>query len=149
MKNVNSLLGGLGTTIFTVMSALAVQHQSINLGQGFPDTDGPSDILEAAAAALFDGRNQYPPMPGVPELRHAVAAHDARFYGLDVNPMTEVVVTSGATEAIAATLRLGRSPTKRNTTRTSRSMSFFPLSTGTATSARVPLGGRSNSQNRP
>ena len=104
MKNVNSLLGGLGTTIFTVMSALAVQHQSINLGQGFPDTDGPSDILEAAAAALFDGRNQYPPMPGVPELRQAVAAHDRRFYGLDVDPMTEVVVTSGATEAITACL---------------------------------------------
>jgi len=104
LKNVNSLLGGLGTTIFTVMSALAVQHQSINLGQGFPDTDGPSDILEAAAAALFDGRNQYPPMPGVPELRQAVAAHDTRFYGLDVDPMTEVVVTSGATEAITACL---------------------------------------------
>jgi N-succinyldiaminopimelate aminotransferase len=104
VKHVNTLLGGLGTTIFTVMSALAVQHQSINLGQGFPDTDGPSDILEAAAAALFDGRNQYPPMPGVPELRQAVAAHDARFYGLDVDPMTEVVVTSGATEAITACL---------------------------------------------
>jgi aspartate/methionine/tyrosine aminotransferase len=104
LKNVNSLLGGLGTTIFTVMSALAVQHQSINLGQGFPDTDGPADILEAAAAALFDGRNQYPPMPGVLELRQAVAAHDARFYGIDVNPMTEVVVTSGATEAITACL---------------------------------------------
>lgn len=104
MKRVNSLLGELGTTIFTVMSALAVQHQSINLGQGFPDTDGPSDILEAAAAALFDGRNQYPPMPGVPELRQAVAAHDGRFYGLDVDPMTEVVVTSGATEAITACL---------------------------------------------
>ena len=104
MKNVNSLLGGLGTTIFTVMSALAAQHQSINLGQGFPDTDGPPDLLEAAAAALFDGRNQYPPMPGVPELRQAVAAHDARFYGLDVDPMTEVVVTSGATEAITACL---------------------------------------------
>jgi N-succinyldiaminopimelate aminotransferase len=104
LKNVNSLLGGLGTTIFTVMSALAAQHRSINLGQGFPDTDGPSDILEAAAAALFDGRNQYPPMPGVPELRQAVAAHDARFYGLDVDPMTEVVVTSGATEAVTACL---------------------------------------------
>ena len=73
MKSVNSLLGGLGTTIFTVMSALAVQHGSINLGQGFPDTDGPDDILRAAADALFDGRNQYPPMTGVPELRQAVA----------------------------------------------------------------------------
>lgn len=104
MKPVNSLLAATGTTIFTVMSALAVQHKSINLGQGFPDTDGPPDVLKAAADALFDGRNQYPPMPGVPELRQAVAAHDARFYGLKVDPMTEVVVTSGATEAITACL---------------------------------------------
>jgi aspartate/methionine/tyrosine aminotransferase len=104
VKTVNSLLAATGTTIFTVMSALAVQHKSINLGQGFPDTDGPPDVLQAAAAALMDGRNQYPPMPGVPELRQAVAAHDARFYGLSVDPMTEVVVTCGATEAIAACL---------------------------------------------
>jgi aspartate/methionine/tyrosine aminotransferase len=104
VKSVSSLLGGLGTTIFTVMSALAVQHQSINLGQGFPDTDGPEDLLQAAAQALFDGRNQYPPMPGVPELRQAVAAHNSRFYSIEVDAMTEVVVTSGATEAITACL---------------------------------------------
>lgn len=104
VKTVNSLLAATGTTIFTVMSALAAQHKSINLGQGFPDTDGPPDVLKAAAEALMDGRNQYPPMPGVPELRQAVAAHDARFYGLNVNPMSEVVVTSGATEAITACL---------------------------------------------
>ncbi|MBN9563125.1 MAG: aminotransferase [Alphaproteobacteria bacterium] len=104
MKSVNSLLAATGTTIFTVMSALAVQHDSINLGQGFPDTDGPADILQAAADALMDGRNQYPPMPGVPELRRAVAAHNARFYGLEVDAMSEVVVTSGATEAITACL---------------------------------------------
>ena len=104
MKSVNTLLGGLGTTIFTVMSALAVEYQSINLGQGFPDTDGPADILRAAADGLMDGRNQYPPMPGVPELRQAVAAHNRRFYGLDVDGMTQVVVTSGATEAITACL---------------------------------------------
>jgi aspartate/methionine/tyrosine aminotransferase len=104
VKTVNSLLAATGTTIFTVMSALASQHKSINLGQGFPDTDGPPDVLKAAAEALMDGRNQYPPMPGVPELRQAVAAHDARFYGLKVDPMTEVVVTSGATEAITACL---------------------------------------------
>lgn len=104
MKGVNTLLGGLGTTIFTVMSALAAEHQSINLGQGFPDTDGPRDILQAAADALMDGRNQYPPMPGVPELRIAVAAHNRRFYGLEVDGMSEVVVTSGATEAITACL---------------------------------------------
>ena len=74
MKTVNSLLAATGTTIFTVMSALAARHQAINLGQGFPDTDGPADILKAAAEALQDGRNQYPPMTGVPELREAVAA---------------------------------------------------------------------------
>ncbi len=104
MKSVNGLLAATGTTIFTVMSALAVQHDSINLGQGFPDTDGPADILQAAADALMDGRNQYPPMPGVPELRRAVAAHNARFYGIEVDPMAETVVTSGATEAITACL---------------------------------------------
>jgi N-succinyldiaminopimelate aminotransferase len=104
VKSVNSLLAATGTTIFTVMSALAVEHQAINLGQGFPDTDGPADILKAAAAALRDGRNQYPPMPGVPELRAAVAAHNARFYGIAADPLREVVVTSGATEAITACL---------------------------------------------
>jgi aspartate/methionine/tyrosine aminotransferase len=101
---VNSLLSATGTTIFTVMSALANQHGSINLGQGFPDTDGPADVLRAAADALADGRNQYPPMTGVPELRHAVAAANRRFYGLEVDPDREVVVTSGATEAITACL---------------------------------------------
>ena len=65
MKPANTLLSGIGTTIFTVMSALAVEHQSINLGQGFPDTDGPADVVRAAVDALLDGRNQYPPMPGV------------------------------------------------------------------------------------
>jgi aspartate/methionine/tyrosine aminotransferase len=104
VRSVNALLGGIGTTVFTVMSALALEHESINLGQGFPDTDGPPDIIHAAAAALADGRNQYPPMPGLPELRHAVAAHDNRFYGLGVDPLGEVVVTSGATEAITACL---------------------------------------------
>ncbi len=104
MKPANELLSGIGTTVFTVMSALAAQHQAINLGQGFPDTDGPADVLAAAAAALLDGRNQYPPMTGVPELRQAVAHANQRFYGLDVDPATEVVVTSGATEAITASL---------------------------------------------
>jgi N-succinyldiaminopimelate aminotransferase len=104
MKPVSRTLGSLGTTIFTVMSALAVQHESINLGQGFPDTDGPEDVVKAAAAALMDGRNQYPPMPGVPELRQAVAAHNRRFYGLEIDWSTEVIVTSGATEAITACL---------------------------------------------
>ena len=85
MKPANTLLSGIGTTIFTVMSALAVEHNSINLGQGFPDTDGPADVVQAAADALKDGRNQYPPMPGLPELRQAVAAANRRFYGLEVD----------------------------------------------------------------
>jgi N-succinyldiaminopimelate aminotransferase len=104
VKPANSLLAATGTTIFTVMSALAAEHQAINLGQGFPDTDGPADMLAAAASALMDGRNQYPPMTGVPELRQAVAAANGRFYGLTVDPDREVVVTSGATEALAACL---------------------------------------------
>lgn len=104
MKSLNTLLANTGTTIFTVMSALAVEHKSINLGQGFPDTDGPADVLCAAAEALMDGRNQYPPMTGVPELRQAVGGANKRFYGLEVDPNSEVVVTSGATEAITACL---------------------------------------------
>jgi len=104
MKPANTLLTGTGTTIFTVMSALAVEHGSINLGQGFPDTEGPADVVRAAADALLDGRNQYPPLTGVPELRRAWAAHEARFYGIAADPDREVVVTSGATEAITASL---------------------------------------------
>ncbi len=104
MKPANHVLSGIGTTVFTVMSALAARHGAVNLGQGFPDTDGPADVIAAAAAALQDGRNQYPPLTGVPELRQAVAAANARFYGLDVDPASEVVVTSGATEAITACL---------------------------------------------
>ena len=104
MKTPNKLLSATGTTVFTVMSALAAQHGAINLGQGFPDTDGPADVLQAAADALFDGRNQYPPLTGVPELRQAVASVNHRFYGIEVDPASEVVVTSGATEAITASL---------------------------------------------
>lgn len=104
MRPMNDLLSATGTTIFTVMSALATQHGAINLGQGFPDYDGPADVIEAAAAALKDGRNQYPPLTGVPELRQATAAHNRRFYGLEIDPGREVVVTSGATEAITACL---------------------------------------------
>jgi N-succinyldiaminopimelate aminotransferase len=104
MRGANTYLGSIGTTVFTVMSALATEHRAINLGQGFPDTDGPADVLRAAADALADGRNQYPPMPGLPELRQAVAAANQRFYGLDVDWATEVTVTSGATEAVTACL---------------------------------------------
>jgi N-succinyldiaminopimelate aminotransferase len=104
MKPGNTLLSATGTTIFTVMSALAAEHGAINLGQGFPDTDGPTDLLRAAADALFDGRNQYPPLTGLPELRAAVADANRRCYGLELNQATEIVVTSGATEAITACL---------------------------------------------
>src|ERR671921_1095434 len=95
---------GFGTTIFAEMTALATSTGAINLGQGFPDTDGPSAVLDAAVEAIRSGRNQYPPGPGVPELRTAVAEHQRRFYGLDVDPETEVLVTAGATEAIASAL---------------------------------------------
>jgi N-succinyldiaminopimelate aminotransferase len=98
---VASRLAGFGTTIFTEMSALAERTGAINLGQGFPDEDGPSAVLEAAAAALRAGRNQYAPLAGVPALRDAIAAHQRRFYGLE---MEDVQVTFGATEAIAAAM---------------------------------------------
>ena len=104
MKPANALLSATGTTIFTVMSALAVEHGAINLGQGFPDTEGPADVVRAAADALLDQRNQYPPLTGLPELRQAVASANQRFYGLEIDPAREVVVTSGATEAITACL---------------------------------------------
>ena len=97
-------LASFGTTIFTEMSALAVRTGSLNLGQGFPDTDGPAEVLEAAVAAIRAGHNQYPPGPGIPALRQAIAAHQARFHGQTVDPDGEVLVTTGATEAIAASL---------------------------------------------
>jgi N-succinyldiaminopimelate aminotransferase len=97
-------LQGFGTTIFAEMSALADRTGAINLGQGFPDTDGPDEVKDAAIAAIRAGQNQYPPGPGIPELRHAIAAHQRRFYGLDYDPDAEVLVTTGATEAVAATL---------------------------------------------
>lgn len=101
----NRRLAEFGTTIFAEMSALAVRTGAINLGQGFPDTDGPDEIREAAVRALRAGRgNQYPPGPGIPELRTAIAAHQRRRYGLSYDPDTEVLVTAGATEAIAAAL---------------------------------------------
>ena len=93
-----------GTTIFAEMSALAARTGAINLGQGFPDTDGPPEMLEAAREAIASGRNQYPPGPGVPELLDAIAAHQARFYGIQLDPRSQVLVTVGATEAIAATV---------------------------------------------
>jgi N-succinyldiaminopimelate aminotransferase len=95
-------LRSIPPTIFTEMSALALRTGSVNLGQGFPDRDGPPSVVEAAVEALRSGRNQYAPGPGVPELREAVAAHQARHYGIELDPLSEVVVTAGATEGIAA-----------------------------------------------
>ena len=92
------------TTIFSEMSELALATGSLNLGQGFPDTDGPAELVQVAIAAIAAGRNQYPPSQGVPELRAAVAAHQASWYGLALSPEDEVLVTTGATEAIAASL---------------------------------------------
>jgi N-succinyldiaminopimelate aminotransferase len=95
-------LAEFGTTIFAEMSALAVSTGSINLGQGFPDADGPDVVKQAAIDAIAAGHNQYPPGIGVAELRHAIATHQQRFYGLTYDADTEVLVTAGATEAIAA-----------------------------------------------
>jgi N-succinyldiaminopimelate aminotransferase len=101
----NRRLEGLGTSIFAEMSARAVATGAVNLGQGFPDVDGPREIAAAAAEAIMTGKgNQYPPGPGIPELRKAVADHQRRFYGLGYDPDTEVLVTAGATEAIAAAM---------------------------------------------
>jgi N-succinyldiaminopimelate aminotransferase len=97
-------LHGLGTTIFAEMSALAVSTGSVNLGQGFPDTDGPAEVAEAAIAAIRSGENQYPPGPGIAPLREAIAEHQSRCYGLTWDPGSEVLVTTGATEAIAAAM---------------------------------------------
>ena len=97
-------LQGFGTTIFAEMSALAVATGSINLGQGFPDADGPPEVNDAAVAAIRAGHNQYPPGIGIPELRTAIAEHQAKWYDLHFDPDVEVLVTAGATEAIAATL---------------------------------------------
>ena len=101
---IKNQLREFGETIFAEMSALAVQTGAINLGQGFPDTDGPSEISDSAIRAIRDGFNQYPPGLGIPELRSAVAAHQQRFYGMDFDPDREILITAGATEAIAATL---------------------------------------------
>jgi N-succinyldiaminopimelate aminotransferase len=100
----NPVFAGLPTTIFTVMSALAAEHNAVNLGQGFPDEDGPRAIRDVAAKALVKGPNQYPPTRGRIELRRAIAGHAKHFYGLDFNPDTEVVVTSGGTEALTAAI---------------------------------------------
>ncbi len=101
MKSTNPVYTGLPMTIFEVMSRLAIEHRAINLGQGFPDVDGPDDVKRVAAEEIGAGLNQYPPMMGLPELRKAVAESNRRFYGLDVDWQREVLITSGATEALS------------------------------------------------
>ena len=103
-RPLNPLYAGLPTTIFEVMSGLARTHAAVNLGQGFPDDPGPLDVREAAARAVVDGWNQYPPMMGLPELRQAAAAHYRHWQGLELDPDAEIMVTSGATEALAGAL---------------------------------------------
>lgn len=100
----NSIFADIGTSVFEVMSRLARDHEAVNLGQGFPDDPGPPDVRAKAAEAALDGWNQYPPMLGLPDLRAAVAGHYKRFQGLDLDPDSEVMVTSGATEALAGAL---------------------------------------------
>jgi len=108
---IETKLPKVGTTIFTVMSQLAIEHKAVNLGQGFPDFDGPQALRDALTRAMAEGRNQYAPMTGVPALREAIARKANRLYGCKVNPDSEVTVTSGATEAlfaaIAAVVRTG------------------------------------------
>lgn len=106
----NPLYANLPTTIFEKMSALARETGAINLGQGFPDAGWPRDVLEAGARALTEGYNQYPPMPGIPELRQAVADHYRRHQAIDLDWQTEITVTSGATEALAASIMALVSP---------------------------------------
>lgn len=101
MASTNPVFTGLETTVFETMSRMAMAHQAVNLGQGFPDVDGPEDVRRLAAEALIDGPNQYPPMLGLPELRKAVAASAKTHYDLDIDWQSEVMVTSGATEALA------------------------------------------------
>jgi aspartate/methionine/tyrosine aminotransferase len=100
----NPIFADLPVSVFEVMSRLAREHAAVNLGQGFPDDPGPEDVRRQAADAVIDGWNQYPPMMGLPELRHAVAEHYRRWQGLQLDPEQEVMITSGATEAISGAL---------------------------------------------
>ena len=104
MPHLTERLQGFGTTIFTAMSALAAETGAVNLGQGFPDTDGPAEVAEAAIAAIRAGHNQYPPLPGLLILREAIAHHRAHHRGQTFDPESEILVTTGATEALAASL---------------------------------------------
>jgi N-succinyldiaminopimelate aminotransferase len=103
MRPTHPLFTGMPTTIFEVMSRLAIEHKAVNLGQGFPDVDGPREVRQAAADALMEGPNQYPPMMGLPELRQAVADSEHRFFGIE-RDAADVLITSGATEALSDAL---------------------------------------------
>src|SRR5262249_34558616 len=103
-RTLNRVYASLPTTVFEVMSQLAREHNPVNQGQGFPDDQGREDVRRRAAEAVIDGNNQYPPMMGLPELRAAVAAHYSHWHGVTLDPQSEVMVTSGATEAIAGAL---------------------------------------------
>jgi N-succinyldiaminopimelate aminotransferase len=100
----NPIFADVETSVFETMSRLARERQAVNLGQGFPDDPGPADVRAKAAEAVVTGWNQYPPMMGLPELRQAISAHYKRFHGLDFDPNSEIMVTSGATEALAGAL---------------------------------------------
>lgn len=105
MRYISKRVSGFGTTVFSEINALAQQHKAVNLGQGKPDFDGPASILTAASDALHDGHhNQYPPGTGIPDLRTAIAEHEARFYDYTLDPDQEIVVTVGATEAMFASI---------------------------------------------
>jgi aspartate/methionine/tyrosine aminotransferase len=104
MPSLNQVFGNLPVTIFEAMSQMARDNNAINLGQGFPDDPGPGDIRRAAADAVLNGYNQYPSMMGIPELRQAIASHYAHWHKLDLDPMTEVMVTSGGTEALTSAI---------------------------------------------
>ena len=116
-----SRLQGFGTTIFAEMTRIANQHGAVNLGQGFPDFEGPAEIRDAAIAAILEGHNQYSRSFGIPELNAAIAAHQRRFYGLEYDPESEITVFHGATEAIASSLQAFASAI--------RCPARFPLST--------------------
>ena len=103
-------LDGFGTSIFAEMTALARRHDAINLGQGFPNFDGPEFVKQAAIEAMRAGHNQYSPMPGLPALQQAVADHQKRFYGLAYDPASEITIHAGATEALCATIAALLSP---------------------------------------
>src|SRR6201996_8798486 len=104
MRAMNKVFADLPVTIFEAMSQAARDNNAINLGQGFPDDPGPEDIRRAAADATMDGYNQYPSMMGIPELRQAIAAHYGRWHRLSLDPMSEVMVTSGGTEALTSAI---------------------------------------------